>query len=195
MADIIHNLLKQKGIKSRIVECKLSVIGIDPPGLLLVGHDGLNKVQQSAAAIDSHVVCITETIVPMLIDLSVIGVRPEIPWILEPLTPLTDRPDVLAEYDFGASRWLYQSKEVSRIPQQHQRSIVDRFKTDQKTSRSIRILTALVVISLAVSSINAVRGMFDFYMIYHEENYWGPTTMKQLLDKVEAIEERLPPTQ
>jgi hypothetical protein len=188
MADIIHNLLKQKGINSRIVECKLTVVGIDPPGLLLVGHDGLNQVQQSAAAIDSHVVCVTETKIPMLIDLSIIGVRPEIPWILE---ALDSQGSSMVDLDFGTSKWLYQSKEVSRIPQQHQVSILERFKTDQKTSARIRLLMILVVVSLAVSSINAARGMFDFYMVYHEKNYWGPDTMKRLIDKVEKIEQHI----
>jgi hypothetical protein len=188
MADIIHNLLKQKGINSRIVECKLTVVGIDPPGLLLVGHDGLNQTQQNAAAIDTHVVCVTETAVPMLIDLSVIGVRPEVPWILEALTPLND---TLVNLDFGTSKWHYQTKLTSRIPQQHQVSILERFKTDQQTGRSIRLLTVLVVLALCISSLNAARGMYDFYMVYHEKNFWGPDTMKRLIDKVEKIEQNL----
>lgn len=191
MADIIHNLLKQKNIKSRIVECKLSVVGIDPPGLLLVGHDGLNKVQQSAAAIDSHVVCITDTEIPMLIDLSVIGVRPEIPWILESLTPQTAAPDVIAEYNFGASRWLYQNKLGSRIPQQHQASILDRFKTDQQVSRSIRSLKLLIVVAICISLLNAGRGAYDFYMVYYLNNSWGPKSMQIIVDKIKRIENHL----
>jgi len=188
MSDMIKTLLDQDGIACRLVECKLTVLGIDPPGILLVGHDGLNKAQQDINDIDSHMVCVTETKIPMLIDLSIIGVRPEVPYILERASDKSDG-ETLAEYDFVDSKWIYQTKPTTRIPRQHQKSIVDRIQTDNNIFKRFKILTTLIVIALIISSMNAVRGAYDFYQVYfNKDNNWGPAQMRELVEKVDLLE-------
>ncbi len=188
MADMIKTLLEQEGIVCNLVECKLTVMGIDPPGILLVGHDGLNRAQQDINDIDSHMICITKTEIPMLIDLSVIGVRPEIPWIFERANGAKD--GIIAEYDFGVSRWIYQHKPSTRLPGHHQKSIVERIKTDGGIFRKFKLLTVLIVIAMTISLVNAIRGGYDFYQTYiNKDNYWGPTHIQQLIEKVDQLEE------
>lgn len=174
MSDLIYNVLKLDGIKSRVVECKLTVLGVDPPGFSLVGHNGL--MYRTGGALDpnnydTHVICITETKIPMLIDLSINHLRKEVQFICERLNGDTvevpDRPikdKVIGYYNFGASIWTYQIKEKSplMIPELHQRSIIDRIRTDQKIANAIKWLFILNIIGIAITLANAIRGIIDF---------------------------------
>lgn len=187
MSDMFQRLLATRGIEAELKECKLTVIGIDPPGLMMVGHTGFGKRAADPLDVDSHVVCITKTKIPMLIDCSVFNIRPEIPWICE---PLADNKESILELDFGTSKWLYQEKEESRLPKEHQLSIVGRIKKDQKIDKSISFLKWLVILALGISSLNAVRGGIDFYNVYiNDQNKWGPNQMERMSNRLKNLEE------
>ena len=189
MAEMIRTLLHQQGISSRLVECKLTAMSQNPPRLTLIGHDNLTVQDRSQfSQMDVHVVCVTDTEIPMLIDLSISDLRPEhTPYICERVGPSTD--STIAEYQWADTNWVYQTKPVSQLPKMHQESIVDRFLTDRRIFRTLRTLTILLTIALVIGTGNAVRGAYDFYQVYIDEtNYWGPKHLKELHDKIDQLD-------
>lgn len=178
MSDIIHKLLHKQGIKSQIVECSLMVTLKDPPGLFLMGYPGFNQNNYAKdKMLSTHVVCITETEIPILIDLSVGHIDKEIPYICAPLLKNHSHAN-LAEYDFVTSTWTYTRKPETEIelPKLHQRSILDRIKLDNQIQTQIAVIQKLVIVALSISSLNLLRGTYDFYQTYvNPHNDWGPS--------------------
>jgi hypothetical protein len=177
MSDLIHQMLSLHNIKSRVIECKLTVLGIDPPGYALVGHNGLRFRLGGALDpnnFDTHVVCITETKIPMLIDLSINHLRKEVQFICERInglnnataTTVTKPEEVLAHYNFGASTWTYQAKVVGNLPVLHQRSILDRIELDRKVSNSIKWLFVLNGIVILLTLANLLRGVITHLQLF-----------------------------
>lgn len=160
MTDMIRTILAQHNIDSDVVECKLTVMGQNPPGLLLVGHDGLRNSTQ-LTDMDTHFVCVTKTEIPMLIDLSIFNVRPEIPFICERLNATNESLEehLLAKYQYENSSWIYQAKEASRLPQTHQISMLNRIKNDLRVHRDINYLKSLGYVGLGLSIINFIINM------------------------------------
>jgi hypothetical protein len=191
MADMIRTLLLQKGIKSRLVECKLTVMSRNPPALTLIGHDNLIDRTGDINEMDVHVVCVTDTEIPMLIDLSIMHLRANTPYVVERAQFQDDH--TLAEYRWGEDLWTYQLKPVSQLPQIYQQSIVDRMQTDRRVFKSIRTISILVSAALLFSGTNMIRGAYDFYQTYIESaNTWGPDHNQRVLERLERIEQQLP---
>lgn len=191
MSDLIHTVLKQQaGIDSRVVECKLTVLTNDPPSLKLIGHDGL-KYGNSTNDLDTHVVCITDTKQPYIIDLSISNVLPYVSYVVEPLNGT--EPRMIGEYTYSNSRWIYQERENPKLPKIHQSNILERFNTDRQLFSKMRILKILIAIALTISTANAVRGFYDFYQVYVvDDNYWGPTHMKEIIERLDRLEKHPP---
>ena len=75
-SDILQASLYSMGIKSKIVEVQLNVFRQDANGendYLYIGYDSVSFPDQ----IDTHVVVVTDTTVPMLIDLSLGHILPK----------------------------------------------------------------------------------------------------------------------
>lgn len=182
MSDIIHKLLHKEGIKSSLVECSLMVTLKDPPGLFLMGYPGFNQNNYTKdKMLSTHVVCITQTDTPILIDLSIEHIDKNVPYICAPLIRNYAHAN-LAEYDFETSTWTYTKKSDNEIelPKLHQKSILDRIKLDNQIQKQISIIQKLVIIALSVSSLNLVRGTYDFYQTFvNPHNDWGPSTKFQ----------------
>ena len=190
MSDIARIMLTQKGIPCRLAECKITIMSNDPPNLVLIGHDGLlhGGKSNNLGDIDTHIVVVTETEIPMIVDLSISHVRKDIPYIVERLTQGVTE-DVLADIQFSGSRWTYYIKESVSIPSIHQQSIVQRIQTDQKVKKDIGWLKILIIAAISISSLNAIRGTYDFYQVYIDDsNYWGPSHIKQLIEKVDHLD-------
>lgn len=162
MSDMIRLLLNQEGIKCELVECKLTIMKRNPPGLFLIGHSG--QVENFFQEVDTHVVVITKTKIPILIDLSVCGLVPIVPYICERLTH--SHPNEMLRIDFGHSEWVYEIKESTKLPKMHQKSILDRYKTDRKVERSLCLLKLWAAFMTVIIVLNAIRGAYDFYRIY-----------------------------
>lgn len=179
MSDIVLKLLYKVGIKSKLIECNLMVMLKNPPGMFLVGYPGFNQSDfTSDKMMQTHIICVTETEVPILIDLSVSHIDKNIPYICAPILKNYDHAN-LSEYEFETSIWTYTQKEDSNIelPKLHQKSILDRIKTDQQISKEINFIKLLLVILFCISSLNFIRGGFDFYQTYiNQTNNWGPSS-------------------
>lgn len=186
MSDIVLKLLHKEGIKSKIIECNLMVTLKNPPGLYLMGYPGFTPNNyDSEKMMQTHIVCVTETEVPILIDLSVSHIDKNIPYICAPILKSYEHTN-LSEYDFETSTWTYTEREDTNIelPKLHQRSILDRIKTDQKVSKEINFIKILLVILFIVSSSNFIRGSYDFYQKYvNKTNGFGPNKVEYTKNK------------
>jgi hypothetical protein len=175
MSDIVHKLLHQRGIESHLVECGLMVTIKDPPGLYLVGYTGFHENDfDKETKMENHIVCVTDTPVPILIDTSISHVDKKIKYICEPIVKKEIHTNI-AEFEFSSSTWMYQEKPESELPNLHQRSIIDRINTDNKFKKQISFIQKFMIVLLGVSSLNFIRGTYDFYQTYvNKTNSWGP---------------------
>lgn len=181
MSDIVLKLLHKEGIKSKLVECSLMVTLKNPPGLYLMGYPGFNpNTYDDKKMLQTHIVCVTETEIPILIDLSVSHIDKQIHYICAPILKSLEHTN-LSEYDFETSTWTYTQKEDTELelPKLHQKSILDRIKTDQSVNKEIRFIKTLLIVLFCVSSTNFIRGSYDFYQTYiNKHNDWGPSKVE-----------------
>ena len=153
MSDTLLKLLERKGIKCKLIECKLIVLNKNPPGMHLVGQEGslsFNNLSNQNQ-IDTHVVLVTETSIPMLIDTSIGFINKDIPYICG---PLNGKDDVLAEYNKNDSEWIYLRKELEILPELHQKSLLERIKTDAKVEKTLNFMKIIIICIICMSIIN-----------------------------------------
>jgi hypothetical protein len=150
--DLIQNLLHQHGIESRIIEVQLTSTKFYSDGnteFLFVGYDNLNYPGQ----IDTHLVVITNTTIPLLIDCSIGHLLDgtELDYILLP-TNSTDQ--FFADYKINDIQITYQIKKNIRLPALHQRTLVERMAEESKIKDSIYWLKWMAVVGIGMSIFN-----------------------------------------
>lgn len=177
MSDIVLKLLHKQGIKSRLVECNLMVTLKNPPGLFLIGYPGFNQNNYtSEKMMQTHIICITETEVPILIDTSISHIDKNVPYICAPILRTYEHANI-SEYDFETSTWTYTEKRETEIelPKLHQKSILDRIKKDTEIQTQINFIRNFMIVLFAISGLNLIRGAYDFYQTFVNPNSgWGP---------------------
>jgi hypothetical protein len=185
-SDLVRRLLLDSDIESSIVECSLSVLDRDPINKInFVGYD-TNKSKNHSHEVETHVICITKTEIPILIDLTVQTTKTK--YIVFPLFDelVTNRENILT-LDFGHSLWIYNKREMTSLPGLHEKSIIERIQTDYKVQSQINILKKIVIFIAVMSSLNFLRGSYDHYQKYiNKTNGFGPN--KILVDKIEKNE-------
>lgn len=182
MCDIVKKMLKVEGISCKLVECDLMICNKNRPSLSLIGLD--HHTDSSYESINSHVVCITETEIPMIIDLSLFHFRDlsERPFICERICE--GNGSTLAYLDLDGITWEYNVKQNPILPELHQQSILDRIKTDSKIFNRINYINKLLIFLFILTSLNFVRGVFDFSQKYLiKDNGFGP----EYLDEKNSI--------
>jgi hypothetical protein len=189
MSDIVLKLLYKEGILAELVECSLMVMVKEPPSLCLVGYHGFHEnVYDEDKRMENHIVCITKTKIPILIDLSIGHIDRNISYICEPIVEECSHADI-AEFNFPTSTWTYQSRDVPELPKLHQKSILNRIQTDVKVDKEITFIKYFLFILFTVSSLNFVRGMYDFYYTFiHPEAH--PTRYLELKEELKRNEIR-----
>lgn len=181
ISDMVDTLLRQEGINCRVVECQLTVVNKNPPSFFALGYDHSVKNRD----VPTHVICITETEIPMVIDLSIGYIRPDIvPYIVE--RAIQKDQKTIAEITIEDSTWIYTMKDTQYYPKFHQQNIVQRIKTDRKFQKEISWLKFLIGVSLVLVSLNAIRGGFDFYKTYIHSDVSRGTVIERL-DQLEQM--------
>ena len=186
MSEIIRTALTQAGIKSKMVECQLMISDNSSGNKFFstIGYDGL----YNPGEIDTHIVCVTETDIPMVIDASVSHrLNNENKIVVD---EIQQHPNgIFCDCELDGVRLTYQQKSNPKVAFQYQASIIDRIETDKRVFKSIDFLKILVVVALVISALNAGRGFFDFYeRYYNDQNLIGPSGVKALKDRLERIE-------
>jgi hypothetical protein len=188
MSDIVYTLLKQNNIPCKIVECHLSLTNKIDSKFYVMGFDGLKEDLNKA---DTHIVVVTETEIPMIIDVSIAHLLPNN--IQGVIDVLEDDPHggIFANINTEHVALTYQKKKEHSIPMLHQRSIVDRIQTDVNIFKNLKLLKIMISIAIVVSLLNAVRGSYDFYSVYVLDNYWGPNAIRNISERLVSIDEKI----
>lgn len=161
MSEMIMVALKQQGIKSKLVECSLTMLKEgDESSYEFVGFNA-NKGGMEGF-IDTHVVVITETDHPILIDASISHRLPrQHPVIIDSAIA---EPGFLGNFNYADHKLkvTYQEKKIQKISWLHQESIIDRIGTDKKIFDQINVLKKLnyVGIGLSIFAVIAVINQF-----------------------------------
>ena len=188
VADIVYTLLKQNNIPCKILECHLAITNKIEDKVYAMGFDDLKDILTKA---DTHVVVVTETKIPMVIDVSIAHMLPNnIQGIIDILVD-DNHGGIFANIDTPFISLTYQRKKQNSIPMLHERSILNRINTDIKIFNSLKYLKYIVIGALLISLLNASRGFYDFYSVYIKNNYWGPNAIRHITEKVEAIEKKI----
>jgi len=192
MSEMLQTMLAQQSIESRIVEVKLTVMSQDPPLYRAIGHDNLNNHNE----IDTHVVVITETEPPYLVDASIFHLlQPvkNIPYILAPLD-LSCTKSLILDCEIQESKWIYEEKRNPKLPAVHQKNFLARMNNDRTVKNQLRWLKILVALALIITSLNAGRGFYDFYQKYIvTDNNYGPQQLgrEDLIEEIRRLERLL----
>jgi hypothetical protein len=153
--DILGNMLYQRGIKSYVVECQVSV---DSPvvGVSLIGYDNFLTTDSSNPQVDTHtalIVILGDT--QVLVDVSIPYALPSYhPVIVERLNGVT--PDVLSEYKFDDFNIIYTAKKSSKLPFLHQTNLVSALVGEKKNGERIDGLKKIIYVAIGISVINFI---------------------------------------
>lgn len=164
MSDTVYTLLKQQGINSKMIECQVTVSDLDSRGSELVKTIGTDCAY-SDDWVSSHVVVITETTPPMIIDASIGHILPNAAVLIDQcLGPRSDR--IFGDFQQGDFHITYQEKLNPKVPLVHQTSMIDRIVTDQRIFSEISLLKRLNYIGIVLSIfavINVLGRFFNFW--------------------------------
>lgn len=185
MSDIILKLLYKEGIQSELVECSLMVFRKEPPGVYLVGYPGfIENHYDKTERMENHVVCITKTEIPILIDLSVTAIDSEVEFICEPIVKEETHADI-AEFKFNNSTWTYQSRPTTGLPRLYEKSIIKRMQTDNSVEKQLKFIRSFLYIMFLVSFLNFARGLYDFYLSFILEPSQNRAKVQKMINEEE----------
>lgn len=138
ISEILQHLLGEIGINSRLIECKL--LSTDRQGNAIrdfqfIGYNADHRLRDQGW-VDTHVVLITETNIPQLIDLSVPHLlKNGKKWVHDRVNSID--PEIVSEYHYGDQHLMYSVKKNIRLIGMHQTSLVDRIDSEQKIKKQI----------------------------------------------------------
>lgn len=151
-ADLIQNLLYQHGISSRIIEVQLTATKHYPDGnteFKFIGYDNLKNPNE----VDTHLIVVTDTDIPLFIDASIghvlRGCSTDV--VIE---ELNSSNTFLADVKIDDVQLTYTMKKSVRLPNLHQRSLLDRLIEEKKIKDTIYWLKIFSITSLAMSVFN-----------------------------------------
>ena len=190
MSDIIQGQLKAAGIQSRLIEVSLEIQYTgNSRDNIYVGYDA--GVDQNQNLIDTHVILITETEIPILIDGSIahnlpIGTLAVVEELVD--MPISKRHPIVLKFPNHSMQLTYKEKLNSKVHLVHQMSIIQRIDTDTKIFKGLHWLRQLVIVALLISTLNAARGLYDFYAVYIDKSSWGPSSNILMHTKIDNLE-------
>jgi len=173
MSDLLQKLLQCNNIESELVECSLAIIdsNFSPPNLTMIGYENKTKIEKNK--MQNHVVLVTKTKTPLLIDLSVFDIVKNVPYAIGIVKE--NKSIQLASLVINNAVFKYSKKPTSSIPYLHQQSITNRIELDNKITNNFNKIQKLIAVLFVISSVNLLRGSFDFYQKYiNTSNGFGP---------------------
>jgi hypothetical protein len=151
--DTMQHLLLQVGIDSVIVECQLVITrdGTNQANdLLFIGYDDRNYIGE----VDTHVILITKSKVPLIIDLSLGHVLPaDHSYVIE---RLNDTNKELGIYTIGNLTLSYTNKPNIRLHNVHQKNLLTKFLEDERRDKKISFIERLAYWALVLTGVNVV---------------------------------------
>lgn len=168
VSDIVFNILRHNGIKCHLLEVQLSILDKKTGYTAMVGFHN-DKILADHTKVNTHVVVVTETDIPLIIDMSVAHRLPDgMQCILVKADGTEDK--VLSEFDFNQCSMIYQQKtdlvENVPFPHIHQISILERMATDKTLFESISHLKKLNYVSIALSIFALLNVIANWINVY-----------------------------
>lgn len=197
MCDLLQPILLHYGIKSHIVEVTLTISynqSQDNRKTLAIGFD--NVAENTLNSIDTHVVLVTETSTPYIIDPSISNKLPHGRGVVIAQYNQNSIDKVLVDFISLETdiRLTYIQKILQRVPSAHQSSIINRINRDNAVDKKFKLLILLICTAMLISSLNFIRGAVDFYNVYYDTtNYWGPTHIKEIITRLDRLENKNKP--
>jgi len=153
MSDLIQHTLQEFGISSRIVECKLVVARRDNGKLVEFRYLGFNGTSVNSEFIDTHAVVVTETEIPMLIDLSISHMFTSgKTWLVERIKENDEK--VISRIDIPDGVLTYSHKKSIRLLGLHQNNILDRIEIDRQTKKTLTFMHKILIVLGVLSVFN-----------------------------------------
>lgn len=154
--DMVQTMLSQSGIECEIVECQACIHREgETLEFFFVGYDDT----AFAGQVDTHLVVVTKTKIPMLIDVSISHLLPyDHPYIVEELKEYADG-NIIGDYTYSNFKLTYQKKKVIRIPNIHQKTLLGRITEEMKFRNLVHKLVWIVWLGLSLSAVNFILNM------------------------------------
>lgn len=151
-SDIVQNLLSFYGIESRIVECQLFAIK-ENKDIKEFCFVGFNAIGLNPANVDTHVVVVTLTEEPLLIDAS-IGhlLHDNLKIVIKKLDPEIN--DIISKFVIDDISLTYTNKKNIKLPALHQKSLIDRLNDERTFKEKVSFISKTVIFLGAFSLIN-----------------------------------------
>jgi hypothetical protein len=153
-SDILQHALSQAGISSRLVEVQLSIVSQDPRSGMIWHFVGFNN-NFVTQGVDTHMIVITETETPWLLDLSIAKtIGGDSPWIVEPLIENSELH--IAKYQIERCQLIYHPKQNIKLMGLHQKTLLERISSGHNMTKWIHRLIIISLIGLGLGVINAI---------------------------------------
>jgi hypothetical protein len=152
-AELVASLLDSIGISSRIVECQCAITKNQNQKMELyfIGFDNVGFKGE----LDTHLVVITETEIPILIDLSIGNFLPsDRPVLIEECQPINTSSALFADIDFENYNLKYSFKKTIKIPSLHQKNIFERIEFEKNIHVSLKFLKIACITAIGLSAFN-----------------------------------------
>ena len=162
VSDIVLNMLQHDDIKCHLMEVQLSLLNKKDGTTHMVGFHTTFQ-QNSHTRVSTHVIIVTDTEIPMLIDMSIAHKLPNgMQAILSKVE--NEGSKVCATVEFQDTKLIYQEKKHGDVgyPQLHQISILDRISTDKKIFDSLKTLKTLNYVGIGLSSFALLNILIKF---------------------------------
>ena len=150
VSDILFNFLTQAGIKCHLMEVQLSAVDHVNNHTYMVGFNTSTQ-ENSHLNIQTHVVVVTDTTIPMIIDMSIAHRLPQgYQAIIDKATNEGDK--VVCKIEAHGWSFIYQEKKtLIGVPMLHQISILERINTDRKIFGEMKALKTLNYVGIVLS--------------------------------------------
>lgn len=160
-SDIVQSMLYDQGVDSEIIECTLTIGGYDipnQPAYAFIGYDKIDGVTKNPSGIDTHVVVITKSEPPMLIDF---GVRHRLDATHNHVCVEVNSvdPRIITEAKLGNLNLVYRIKERIKLPAIHQKSLHQRATESQETHDKLSYLDKMLKFVAGAALINFVTNI------------------------------------
>lgn len=152
--DILQNMLSFFDVQSSIIECQVMAIKENNQQKEFC-FIGFNNVESLEGTIDSHVVIVTQTTPPIIIDASIGNLLPKNEQILVKVLDNLD-PNIIAEFKIEDVLLTYHHKKVIRLPSLHQKNLIQRFKEEQDLKEKYGFLTKLLYVIAGITVYNFI---------------------------------------
>lgn len=161
-AEMVSLMLYQKGVEASVMECQVSIKKVNEDGSEQYSFVGFNGMGLGSNAVDTHAVAVVKGREPILIDLSIWTQLPgEHPFIVERVSPATD--GLIGDYDYGDFRVTYTPKKDVRLPNLHQRSVLDRLRAEELIKAKLGWVAYVAMGALGVGLINTILNVVIVY--------------------------------